>query len=358
MLFRQLNDTACYTYLIGSEKTREAVLVDPVLERIDQYLDEIARDGLQLRYAINTHTHADHLSGVAAIADRTGANAVMHKNSPSACVEVRVDEGAAIAVGEVELQFIYTPGHTADSVTVRLADRILTGDVLFIGGAGRTDLPGGDAGQHYHSLFEKLALLPDDLLVFPAHDYQGKTQSRLGEEKQRNPYFRPRSPKEYVAWLESQASDTPDWMLDVLKANYACARDPRAVWIPVDAPACVMQEAGGGANDQVVLTITPEEVRDRLAARGGPYILDVREPDEYVGPLGHVDGARLIPVGTLAQRLVELEPYREREIITICKAGGRSATAATILMQAGFPKVWSMDGGMQAWNDRGFPVKR
>ena len=358
MLFKQLNDTACYTYLIGSEKTREAVLVDPVLERIDQYLEEVAKEGLQLRYAMNTHTHADHLSGVAAIADRTGAKAVMHKHSPSACVEIRVDEGARIVVGDVEMEFIYTPGHTADSVTVRLPDRILTGDVLFIGSAGRTDLPGGDPGQHYHSLFDKLAPLPDDLLVFPAHDYQRKAHSRLGKEKQGNPYFRPRSPKEYVEWLQSQASETPDWMIDVLKANYACARDPRAVWIPVDAPACVMQGPGGGANDQVVQTITPEEVRDRLGPRGGPLILDVREPDEYVGPLGHVDGAQLIPVGTLAQRLEELEPYREREIITICRAGGRSATAATILMQAGFPKVWSMDGGMQAWNERGLPVKR
>lgn len=359
MLFRQLNDTACRTYLIASEKTREAILVDPVLDRIDHYLEGLGREGLHLRYAINTHTHADHLSGVAAIADRTGAEAVMHTSSPSACVEVRVDDGAHLAVGELELEFLATPGHTLDSVAIRMSDRILTGDTLFIGSAGRTDLPGGDPALHYRSLFEKLAPLPDDLLVFPAHDYQGKTHSRLGDEKEHNPYFKARSPLEYAEWLRSQAAETPDWMLDVLKANYACARDPRAVWIPVDAPACVMQAPGeGGANDQVVQTLTPEEVRDRLALSGGPILLDVREPDEYVGPLGHVEGAQLVPVGSLAQRLDEIDAFRDREIITICKAGGRSATAATVLMQAGFSKIWSMEGGMTAWNERGFPISR
>ncbi len=359
MLFKQLNDTACHTYLLGSEKTKEAILVDPVLERIDQYLEEITRDGLSLRYAINTHTHADHLSGVPAIADRTGAKAVMHEDSPSSCVNVRVNDGARIAVGELELEFLHTPGHTPDSVTIRLPDRILTGDTLFIGGAGRTDLPGGDPDDHYRSLFDKLAPLPEDLLVFPAHDYQGKTHSRLGDEKQRNPYFKPRSRDEYAAWLQGQAAETPEWMLEVVKANYACARDPRAVWIPADAPSCVMQApASLGANDQVVQTLTPDEVRDRLARSGGPLLLDVREPDEYVGPLGHVEGARLIPVGALSQRLDELETSRDREIITICKAGGRSATAATVLMQSGFSKVWSMDGGMTAWNERGFPASR
>jgi len=359
MLLRQLNDTACYTYLLGSEKTKEAILIDPVLERIDHYLDEISSEGLALRYAINTHTHADHLSGVAAIADRTGATAVMHRNSPSSCVELRVDEGSKIAMGDVELEFLYTPGHTTDGVTIRTGKLLFTGDTLFIGGAGRTDLPGGDPGQHYDSLFTRIAPLPDDLIVYPAHDYHGKTSSRLGEEKQQNEYFEPRSRTQYVEWLQNRAAEAPDWMLDVLKANYACARDPRAVWIPVDAPACMMPNPQAvGANEQAVRTISPDEVRDRLTVSEAnrPVILDVREPEELIGPLGHLEDAVLVPVGRLPERLDEVEPYRDREIIAVCKAGGRSATAASILMQAGFAHVLSMDGGMQAWNERGFPT--
>ena len=360
MLLRQLNDTACHTYLLGSEKSKEALLIDPVLERIDQYLEAIANEGLTLRYAINTHTHADHLSGVAAVADRTGAMAVMHRDSPSLCVQLRVDEGARITVGDIELEFLYTPGHTPDSVTIRADGMLFTGDLLFIGGAGRTDLPGGDPGQHYDSLFARIAPLPDELLVYPAHDYHGKAVSRLGDEKEHNEYFKPRSRDAHVAWLQNLAAETPDWMLDVLKANYACARDPRAVWIPVDAPACMLPNPQGtGANDQAVQTIAPEEVLDRLRTRADlPFILDVREPEEYVGPLGHIKNAVLVPVGKLAERLDEVEPYRDREIIAVCRAGGRSATAASVLMQAGFPHVLSMDGGMQAWNERGFPIAR
>jgi glyoxylase-like metal-dependent hydrolase (beta-lactamase superfamily II)/rhodanese-related sulfurtransferase len=357
VLFRQLNNTACYTYLIGSAETQEAILVDPVLERIDQYLEELAGDGLHLRYAINTHTHADHLSGVAAIADRTGAKGVMHRSSPSACVDLRVEDGSQISVGDVELEFLHTPGHTPDSITIRLPDRILTGDAVFIGSAGRTDLPGGDPGQHYHSLFEKLAPLQMTCSFSQHTTTRGKRTRGWWKRSSRTPFFKPRSRDEYVAWLQGQAAETPEWMVEVLKANYACTRDPRAVWIPVDAPACVMEAPDSlDANDQVVRTLTPAEVKDRAARQGGPLLLDVREPDEYVGPLGHVEGAHLIPLGSLAQRLDELEA--DREIITICRSGGRSAITATILMQAGFSKVWSMDGGMTAWNERGYPIKR
>jgi rhodanese-related sulfurtransferase len=158
-------------------------------------------------------------------------------------------------------------------------------------------------------------------------------------------------------WLTNLAMPPADWMKDVVKANYACTRDPRAVWIPVDSPACEIQDPTTmGVDGQPVATMTAEEAKRRIEDRGDHvFVLDVRRQDEYVGALGHIAGSRLIPVQELARRLDEVEPYREREIITVCKSGGRSHTAAGILMQAGFPRVVSMAGGMTRWNELGYP---
>lgn len=215
-----------------------------MLERVHEYFRVLGQERLRLKYAINTHTHADHIAGTAYIGDRSDAIVIMHRNAPSKCVTQRVEDGSVIELGESPLSFLHTPGHTEDSITILLPDRILTGDTLFIGGAGRTDLPGSDPAQHYESLFGKLARLPDSLRVYPAHDYQGREPSILGVEKETNPWFRPRSKTEYVAWLQSQAAPPPQWMLEVIEANYACAQDPRAAWIPVDVPACQLPSVG------------------------------------------------------------------------------------------------------------------
>ncbi len=361
MLFRQLNIGACRTYLIASERTHEAVLVDPVLERAQDYLDALAREGLTIRYAINTHTHADHIAGTAFIGDRTDALVVMQRSAPSGCVSLRIDEARVLDLGDLQLELRHTPGHTPDSMCILLPDRVLTGDTLFIGGAGRTDLPGGDPGQHYDSLFNIIASLPETLLIFPAHDYNQKYSSDLGTELKTNPWLQPRSKADYIAWLAGQAQPTPEWMLGVLQANYACAQDPRQAWIPIDAPACQLPVAvqGGGANQESMPTMPPEALHETLQAvqRGRPLVLDVREADEYTGPLGHIDGSLLLPVAQLAERLAELAAYQKTPIVTVCRSGKRSATAASILAQAGFDDVISLEGGMIAWNERGYTVR-
>jgi glyoxylase-like metal-dependent hydrolase (beta-lactamase superfamily II)/rhodanese-related sulfurtransferase len=357
MIFEQLNQGPCKTYLIASEETREAMLVDPVLERVDDYLQELRRRNLRLQFVLDTHVHADHISGASALRDRTGVDYVMHTLSASACANLRVEDGAELRLGELRLRVLHTPGHTQDSITLVLSDRILTGDFLFIGdgGAGRTDLPGGDAGEHWDALL-KLRRFPDETLVFPAHDYHGRASSTLAEERRRNPRLAGRTRPEYVAWLGTQRLGPATWMADVIRANYACARDPRAVWIPVDQPTCEVKGTAGNVNTELVKIVSAEQVADALRSGRPPLLLDVRQPEELRGELGHIAGARTIPVGELPARLEELAGQERTSIVTVCRSGGRSATAAAILSVAGFHDVRSLEGGMRRWNELGLPV--
>jgi sulfur dioxygenase len=358
MMFEQLNQGACKTYLVGSEATGECVLVDPVLENVERDLAAIAARKLRLVAVIDTHVHADHISGAAAIRDRTGVDYVMHRLSTSMCANRRVDDGDRMNVGELVLEFLHTPGHTQDSVSVRLPDRILTGDFLFIGegGAGRTDLPGGDAGEHWDAL-QKLRELPDALLVFPAHDYHGESQSTLGDQRRTNPRLRPRSRADYVRWLDEARLGPAEWMAAVIQANYACAMDPRAAWIPVDQPTCEVKGTLGNVNAELVKTITAEELASRLQADPPPILLDVRQPEELVGELPAIAGAKSIPLGELPLRLAELAGLEHRLVVTICKSGGRSNTAAAILAMSGFAEVRALAGGMRGWTSAGVSTK-
>lgn len=356
--FRQLNPHACKTYLVGAKGTNEIALVDPVLEHVKDYLDLLEREKLRLTHVIDTHTHADHISGAAALRDHTECDYVMHQNSPVGCVTTRVSDGSALFPASIRIEVIYSPGHTRDSICLVLSDRILTGDTLFLdeGGAGRDDLPGGDAGAHWESL-QRLLALPDSLIVYPAHEYHGREPSSLAMQRLRNPHLKPRSKDEFVKYVEDLKLGPADWMKDVLKANYSCALDPKAAWIPADLPACELKGTlPQGANEQQVASISPEELKRRLEAHEPMLLLDVREPGELSGELGRLDKIVNIPVGTLAKRLEELEPYRPQEIITICRSGGRAHTAAQLLAQADFRRVRVLAGGMTAWNKLGYHV--
>lgn len=161
----------------------------------------------------------------------------------------------------------------------------------------------------------------------------------------------------YIDYLDGLKLGPAEWMKDVLKANYACARDPKAAWIPMDVPACeVKGTLAQGTNDQLVAGIPPDQVKGALEGDNPPLLLDVRNSEELTGELGHMKGIIHIPVTDLAHRLGEMEGFRDREIVTVCKSGGRAHTAAQILMQAGFPKVHVMTGGMTAWKQAGYPT--
>ncbi len=358
-MFEQLHHGPCKTYLIGSDATRQVVLVDAVLDNVERDLDMLVARDLRLVAVVDTHVHADHISGAAAIRDRTGVDYIAHRLSTARCANRRVEDGDRVEVGDVVLEFMHTPGHTQDSISIRLPDRILTGDFLFIGegGAGRTDLPGGDAGEHWDSL-QKLAALPDDLLVFPSHDYHGRTHSTLGEERRTNPRLQPRTRDEYVRWLDDARLGPAAWMADVIAANYACATDPGAAWIPADQPSCEVKGTRGNVNAELVKTIAPEELAAALAGESPPILLDVRQPEELEGELRALPGARSIPLGELSHRLDELEGLERRPIVTVCKSGGRSSTAAAILGVAGFADVRSLAGGLRGWKAAGLAAER
>ena len=352
MNFLQLNDGPCKTYLISDHGL--AMFVDPVLEEVEHYIGTLRQKGLELKYIVDTHVHADHISGAAALRDRTGAHYVMHENSGCVCADYRVSGGDRIELGATSIEIRDTPGHTKDSISLIFPDRILTGDFLFIGegGAGRTDLPGGDAGEHWDSL-ATLADLSGTLLVFPAHDYHGRTQSTLAAERRNNPRLQPRSREDYIQWLDNLRLGATDWMADVVKANYACARDPQAVWIPMDAPTCEVSGTRGNINDEKVRTISAETLSVDISSDNPPFLLDVRQPEEFTGALGHIPGSELIPIAELPHALERLSEKRDTPIVTVCHSGARSMTAAAILTVAGFSDVRSLEGGIVSWLEHG-----
>lgn len=347
----QLNPHACKSYLLSIPGVEEVVLVDPVLDHLNDYLGLFRSNNWKLRTVIDTHTHADHISGSAALKDVVDCEYMMHVDAPARCAGFRVSDGFEWQLlDRIPAKVLHTPGHTRDSISLVLDDKLFSGDALFLddGGAGRDDLPGGDPQAHYETL-QKFLSLADDLLVHPAHDYRERRPSSLKRQKQTNPHLHPRSRQEFIRYIEDLRLGPAEWMKDVLKANYACARDPGVAWIPVDAPACeVKGTLDLGVNDVQVASIPASLLRQKLGSPRPPLLLDVREKEELSGPLGHIAGVLHIPIGSLAGRSGELE--QERETVIVCRSGSRAQTAAQILTVAGFSRVSVLEGGMIAWN--------
>src|SRR6201996_5272604 len=205
MIFRQLFDSTSgtYTYLLASRHGGEALIIDPVIERIDRYLQLVRELDLKLVKAVDTHLHADHVTGLGALRDRTHCITVMGQQTSADVVSMRVAEGDRIDIEGLSLDVLYTPGHTDDSYSFLLADRVFTGDTLLIRGTGRTDFQNGDPHAQYDSIFNKLLKLPGATMVFPAHDYKGDPVSTIGEERQFNPRLKVRSRDDYVALMNS-----------------------------------------------------------------------------------------------------------------------------------------------------------
>ena len=348
MTFEQLNPHYCRTYLITHEDA--AVLVDPVIDHFSDYLKLLESRSLRLTHVIDTHTHADHISAGSALRDATDCEYVMHQNAPAGCVSVRVKDGDVLTLGGVRFDVIYTPGHTRDSISLIVDGKLLSGDFLFLddAGAGRDDLPGGSAEAHFDSL-AKVFELPDDLIVYPAHEYRGREPSSLGRQKEVNPHYKSRTKEEFVHYIDDLRLGPADWMTDVLKANYTCARDPKAAWIPVDTPACeVKGTLEKGVNEVEVSYMAAAELKKKLSAGAAPLLVDVREPYELTGVLGALEGVLNIPIGSLASRLDDLGDTGQ-DILVVCRSGARATTGAQILTKAGFTNVRVLEGGMLAW---------
>ncbi len=224
MLFRQLfeRETYTYTYLVADRVGGKAILIDPVKEEVPKYLQLLEELDLELLYAIDTHVHADHVTALGELREKTGCTTVMGKESAADCVTMRVEDGDVLKFGDLEIKALYTPGHTDDSYSFLMDDRVFTGDTLFIRGTGRTDFQNGDARAQYDSLFGKLLKLPDETLVYPGHDYKGWTVSTIWEEKRFNPRLQVKSVDEYVQLMDNLNLPNPRLMDVAVPANRQC----------------------------------------------------------------------------------------------------------------------------------------
>lgn len=224
MIFRQLfeRDTSTYTYLVGDEASGEALLIDPVKEMTGVYVQLINELGLKLVYAVDTHVHADHVTALGSLRELTACVTMMGAQSKAACVSRTVSDGEIIRIGALSIKAIHTPGHTDDSYSFVMDDRVFTGDTLLIRGTGRTDFQHGDAREQYDSIFNKLLMLPDETLVYPGHDYKGFSVSTIGEERRHNPRLQVPSVDAYVALMEGLNLPNPRYMDVAVPANLAC----------------------------------------------------------------------------------------------------------------------------------------
>jgi rhodanese-related sulfurtransferase len=269
----------------------------------------------------------------------------MERHAPAPHVAVHVTNGDVIEVGDLRLKMLYTPGHTPDGISISVDGRVFTGDTLLIGGTGRADFPGGDAGKQYDAITSALFTLPDDTVVFPAHDYRGNHSSTIGQEKASNPRVAGHTRAEYIDLMNNLGLALPDKIQEALQANQSAIDDDSLKFPDLTQLSAIRQ-------------ISPSELEARLKAGNAPVIIDVREQDEYRDELGHLRGSRLIPLRLLPSKAAELDNLKSSEIVVVCRSGVRSTTAAAILTGLGFEHVSNLKGGMLEWGEAGLPVER
>lgn len=352
MIFRQLFDpqSSTFTYLLADESTREAVLIDPVFEQARRDTALLNELGLKLRWTLETHIHADHVSGAWLLKLRLGSSIAVSAASGAEGADRYLEDGDEILLGEHALRTLATPGHTSGCVTYVLDDlsRAFTGDCLLVRGTGRTDFQGGDAAAMYRSVRERIFALPDSCLLHPAHDYRGLTVTSVGEERKFNPRLGGDvALGDFTGYMANLKLAHPKQMDIAVPANIRCGKPQRNVSVEADPDWAPLTFSFAG-----IWEIAPQVLEEKAR---GLQIVDVREPAEFTGPLGHITGAKLIPLGELQSRAGEIA--RDRPVVTVCRAGSRSAQAFNLLRQAGFARVANLSGGMLRWRAEGFPVE-
>ncbi len=343
MIFRQLFEatSGTYTYLLASRRGGEALIIDPVLEKVDRYLQLIQELDLKLVKAIDTHLHADHITGLGALRDRTRCITVMGEQSSVDVVSMRIADGDRLGIEGISLDVAYTPGHTDDSYSFIMPDRVFTGDTLLIRGTGRTDFQNGDPHAQYQFIFHRLLRLPDETMVFPAHDYKGDTVSTIGEEKRYNPRLQVKSIDEYAALMNNLNLSNPK-MMDVA------------------VPANMRQ---GLAQQEIARrgwAVTAEQARDLIGCRE-IVLIDLRERTEREKH-GVIPGSLHAPYPDLQGNiqaggmLHELASATNKRLVFYCAFGERSAMAVQAAQDAGLATACHVHGGIDAWKKADGPI--
>lgn len=332
MFLRQLfdGDTWTYTYLVADTQSGEAMLIDPVRDQIDRDLALVGQLGFKLKYALDTHVHADHVTGAGLLRERTGCKVVCGAQGAESA-DLRLADGAKLKLGKLDVHVIATPGHTDDSISVRVGTHLFTGDALFVRGTGRTDFQNGSADALYDSITQRIFTLPDDTTVWPGHDYKGHTVTTVGEEKRFNPRIAGKSKAEFAQIMAGLGLPAPRHLHQAVPAN-------REVGLGVGPEATQgrFEEIDGAAVDKVL---------------GSVRVIDVREPHELKGELGVIAGAENVPMGEVVK--VAKTWDSDAPLLLVCRSGRRSRQVCEQLVAEGFKRVTNLRGGMLDYRERG-----
>ena len=343
MIFRQLFDSVSgtYSYLMASRRGGEAMIIDPVIEKVDRYLGLIRELDLKLVKAVDTHMHADHITGLGALRDKTHCITVMGEQTKADVVSMRLSDGDKLTIEGLSLDVIYTPGHTDDSYSFVMPDRVFTGDTLLIRGTGRTDFQNGDPRAQYESLFGRLLKLPEATLVYPAHDYKGDTVSTIGEEKAHNPRLQVKSVDEYVALMNSLNLPNPKMMDVAIPANmrvgYLQEEIANRGWALAAQDALTLP----GRPDVALVDLREKSERERYGVIPGSLHVPYPSLQESIGPGG---------------MLHELARSTGKRLVFYCAFGERSAMAVQAAQDAGFSSAGHIHGGIGAWKKANGPL--
>ena len=343
MIFRQLFDSTSgtYTYLLASRRGGEALIIDPVLEKVDRYVQLVKELDLRLVKAVDTHLHADHITGLGALRDRTHCITVMGERSKVDVVSMRLTEDDKLTIEGIALDVLYTPGHTDDSYSFLMRDRVFTGDTLLIRGTGRTDFQNGDPRAQYDSIFNKLLRLPEETMIFPAHDYKGETVSTIGEEKRFNPRLQVRSIDEYVELMNNLKLPNPK-MMDVavpanMRVGLAQEEIARRGWALSAREAMTL----AGCPDVAFVDLRERTEREKHGVIAGSLHAPYPDLPEHVGSGG---------------MLHELARATGKRILFYCAFGERSAMAVQAAQDAGITSACHIAGGIDAWKKADGPL--
>ena len=349
MVIRQHFDpvSSTYSYLLVERASHDAVLIDPVLEQHNRDAALIRELGARLLCTLDTHCHADHITGAWRMKEAFGSRIGLSAAYGARNVDLPLTHGMVVRFGNQALEVRATPGHTQGCLSFVSADRrtVFTGDALLVRAVGRTDFQQGDAAQLFDSVHGQLFTLPDDCIVYPGHDYEGRTSSTIGEERRYNARLGGEANKrDFIGYMENLGLPHPKLLAVAVPANLTSGRDP-GVTIPAPPGWGPVVETYAGV---------PEIAPDWLGRhRADVELVDVRTRAEFDGELGHLEGAKLLPLDELRMRMDELTGCKP--IVLICQTGKRSAMAATMLRKAGLPRVANLAGGMARWRKLGLP---